>query len=840
MATEGSDGNNNMDTNHQTEILSSSSTMVDRSKMEGAPQPSTDSTAATAKLVWSTSDRLRLKLKANDGIALNAEYETAPPLPDSLTIFDEDGDAIRNASFVDIWQNYSIQYKEIRYYFIDVVAERPSPPQQDGEWRCCARTLEVQNKSKKQKLEDTKPPFRKENYDFKAVVNLSINNVTESVVYEREQVEKEIVRWIKPKKASSKPNCATIWSGRGSGKTSLIRKMVTKSKDFQAARDCGRLMIFDAKLANVGTIPSDLAVADVSQIHRFIAVLVAFHLCKIFGDTSVDGVDFASKATVGALWEPKENLPSSLVNKLKEIQTGNDAYDWWKSCTQGFLGDGEAGPNPVIFIDTAETLALVHNRLSPANKEEKLYAATEESESAGTESIVIQSSSAATASAETKVSTPPTERYLVLEWIMMCIPNDHAMVVFGTGQRRKLSVPLDFQTHVNHSRVAPLNALSEKAAFLLFSLHAGNQVVNDPQHDLKPLQKRFVRLAYAVTAGIPRMLVTAFESEGHALASTRNEMWEKAARSLYNDVSILIGDGRLSVSCLAKAVLISAVCDVQLKDGISNKIPGEDVTWDDLRWSSIAFLAGGANGEQGCFRIPRLLWQSAAEGIGRWVKKTCRFDVHDLLPTIHRLYEDAGDASATSSGSAWEKMFASALVARFFALCWIEEREPDKTYVGLDRLLPQKNEDDMKTVSKVEVCLANGIVANAQKEAFATKTLEGGFDPKAIHANWEHQSAHHDMILPVRYKQGKRQTNYAVSARNGHHKTEQELLDTKQHLVEKGGQTEVAGIIQALNPRCKQSGRKLVKKFQELTGKEKYAEVIITKGHVHYVLGCFS
>jgi hypothetical protein len=91
----------------------------------------TDSTAATAtaKLVWSTSDLLRLKLRANDTVALNSMYEYEP-LPDGLTIFDEDGDEIRNASFICIRQNYSIQYQETRYYFTDVVAERPSPPPQ--------------------------------------------------------------------------------------------------------------------------------------------------------------------------------------------------------------------------------------------------------------------------------------------------------------------------------------------------------------------------------------------------------------------------------------------------------------------------------------------------------------------------------------------------------------------------------------------------------------------------------------------------------------------------------------------------------------------------------------
>jgi hypothetical protein len=90
----------------------------------------TDRTTTSANLIWSTSDRLRLKVKANKVVALNKQYEIADPLPDGLVLFDEEGDQIENASFVDIRQNYSIQYDSIRYSFNDTVAERPPPPPQ--------------------------------------------------------------------------------------------------------------------------------------------------------------------------------------------------------------------------------------------------------------------------------------------------------------------------------------------------------------------------------------------------------------------------------------------------------------------------------------------------------------------------------------------------------------------------------------------------------------------------------------------------------------------------------------------------------------------------------------
>lgn len=92
----------------------------------------TDRTTTSANLIWSTSDRLRLKLKAKKVVALNKQYEIADPLPEGLVIFDEEGDQIENASFVDIRQNYSVQYNGIKYSFNDIVGERPSPQHETG------------------------------------------------------------------------------------------------------------------------------------------------------------------------------------------------------------------------------------------------------------------------------------------------------------------------------------------------------------------------------------------------------------------------------------------------------------------------------------------------------------------------------------------------------------------------------------------------------------------------------------------------------------------------------------------------------------------------------------
>jgi hypothetical protein len=79
----------------------------------------------TAKLHWQAVGRVRLKLKkANNDIALNAVYDVGP-LPDDLTLSDDDDDPITNASFVDIQQHFFIEYNGTRYHFNDPIQDQP-------------------------------------------------------------------------------------------------------------------------------------------------------------------------------------------------------------------------------------------------------------------------------------------------------------------------------------------------------------------------------------------------------------------------------------------------------------------------------------------------------------------------------------------------------------------------------------------------------------------------------------------------------------------------------------------------------------------------------------------
>lgn len=86
--------------------------------------------AATAKYSWSSWDRVILKLKRSDNsLKMNTAFP-AERMPDGMTLYDADGDAVANAAFVDIRDNFSIQYDGTRYHFKDPIPLRPQQQQQ--------------------------------------------------------------------------------------------------------------------------------------------------------------------------------------------------------------------------------------------------------------------------------------------------------------------------------------------------------------------------------------------------------------------------------------------------------------------------------------------------------------------------------------------------------------------------------------------------------------------------------------------------------------------------------------------------------------------------------------
>jgi len=461
--------------------------------------------------------------------------------------------------------------------------------------RLQAQFKDAAQPNKKQKVGAVK--YNPNTYNFVDLVNKSINNKNDIELFERDKVQQKILTLCKHGETSpesKKPMSIILWSGRGSGKTSLLRRIATQAEELETKRDCARLMVFDA--ADLAGIRGDLSSGAV--IERVVPALVALHLCKVFGNTKVNSVEFSSQATFTDLWKLDHTLPPSLLAKVEELRDAAQAYDWWKECTTQFNINTASGddndPKPIIFIDTAEILAVPNEKPKSPVKDQSVEVSTGVPP---TPPRTVLGHAMGKSPDAPRSHTNSGEKYLILEWLMKSIPVHHVLVVFGTGARRDLPRPGTVQTWTNHADLQPLNTLSENAAKQLYL----NCKKKDAFSPLSEEDLRKIRTAYAVSAGIPRMLTLAFTIDVGYLNGTNNEIWEDLVKSQYSDASKFLG----GASCLAKAILISAVCVIPLELG-HKPIPGEDKTWDDLRWDSIAFLTGDMKNSH--YTIPRLLW----------------------------------------------------------------------------------------------------------------------------------------------------------------------------------------------------------------------------------------
>ena len=541
-------------------------------------------------------------------------------------------------------------------------------------------------------------------------------------------------------------------------------------------------------------------------MREVIPVLVALHLCKVFGDSSVDGVECSSTATFDLLWERKGNLPQTLLSKLGTINDAEQAHTWWRESTK-ILG-GHQGVKPVILMDTAEQLSVESETMKHGDGKGKSY--------------------------------------LLIEEISIKTPIDHSFVAFGTGATNKRR-PMDYGSKVNPHPIPPLGALSlDSAKRLLAKFNERRK---------RKIEDREFKTIYAATAGVPRMLVVAFTADKQLTTSSYSD-WEDRMHDFYSETSTFLADDEVGVPALAKAIITCSVEDVP-SDASQLPIPSEQATWDDLRWRSILFAAlkmQGPNDEPDTktyWQIPRFLWRgnpSVRSKLQKCVADNCHFSLDDLVPTVMELIVEGG-ASAQASGMPWEKLFASALVARCFTHCWKNQEQnqddPHTHFVSLKDLLLQRNVQDNAALETIEVCLGKGIIVAAEERTCKHGNLFSEDDWKAIHANWGISGAHHDLILPVQWKASGQQELWGPSAKSGNSKPKSKIIkDTKQHLKLKEEEDQencVAGLIQAVNPRSYEMGdRHLSGRLKGMEQQKQCAEVTLWEGQARFILWCFE
>ena len=95
------------------------------------------------------------------------------------------------------------------------------------------------------------PMFDPINYDFKLYLDSQINNKDDVSLLERD-AQLQSVQSVLAIPGDAKPNAVTLFSGRGSGKTSFLRQ-VALSPSTLDARNCGRVLVRDLAKAPLKT-----------------------------------------------------------------------------------------------------------------------------------------------------------------------------------------------------------------------------------------------------------------------------------------------------------------------------------------------------------------------------------------------------------------------------------------------------------------------------------------------------------------------------------------------------------------------------------------------------------
>ena len=107
------------------------------------------------------------------------------------------------------------------------------------------------------------------------ILNSRINNKEDMPFLERDEVIQSIVEEMKKTQRLkiNKPRIVCLWSPRGTGKTSVIRRLA-KMDEYAESRRCGRLLIFDA-----AWIPTQMSVEAAAS--TLVSAMVLWHLLQL-------------------------------------------------------------------------------------------------------------------------------------------------------------------------------------------------------------------------------------------------------------------------------------------------------------------------------------------------------------------------------------------------------------------------------------------------------------------------------------------------------------------------------------------------------------------------------
>ena len=489
------------------------------------------------------------------------------------------------------------------------------------------------------------------------ILNSRINNKEDRPFLERDEVIQSIVEEMKETQRLKigKPRVVCLWSPRGTGKTSVIRRLA-KMDEYAESRRCGRLLVFDAQ-----QIADDRFSAEAPS--TLVSAMALWHLLQLLDGY---GVKLAGQVVnfnymrfkdvvevVGRLSKPVTGSVNSFEAWVRSACTKeHDVFKQWCSVTAAAF-DAQPDCPCVVLLDQTEL--LVDQQLG------------QRSRFGGQISQVTQ----------------------------ICSQFPQQMAVYCTGTINiMLDVPAKEYTLLFVQSLPALRPLSLEGAKEVMIQWGGTQ------YDEKVFNQLFL-----FCGGVPRLLEFAFQTSGEVastFAAAFNAM-SKCFQSSYKSAAPFFDQPDVGLSLVLSSAVRWNATDREL-------VPGTSTKWSEM------FDAGAAFPDGASVLVPLVWWfrdQKREELLAE--ARKLNISLAGLLPDPADLLQ-APQQGPLSRGTLWEDQVCNALVARFMLFCLEADKTPCDTYAPFLKIYPTTDKHLRSVLEEFSVCWSGG-VEYPEKEA---------------------------------------------------------------------------------------------------------------------------
>ncbi len=516
-----------------------------------------------------------------------------------------------------------------------------------------------------------------------------------------------------------------ISTSRGMGKSFLL-KMFGRQKleahllstDICQAVSCGRILSFDfAKEAT--------AIQSVEDVQSFFPRLMIFFLCRMFQGTEVDGIHFEEIKSFSNVinYSGKQSTFNLWIAEWKQ-SSAERMMDEYIRLTNIAFGKNYMFP-PVFLLDEIQRLCVSTEIIS-------------------------------------SYAPDGPKNHSLLSLLLTELAGKHRPICICTGTNNGNIISITEYSSII-PKIFSLTPLTKEYVEYWEYMTAFRNSSDGIQIDYgdADLVNSLVYASYQ----IPRLLFVAHQVwYDLRKKSTKNreyymQKFEEEAITYYGEMCRLLTNGEFSTSDIAHIILC---CGVHYSvDDIYSNVPGTNVKWNQLIQSSLIFPY-----LDNCYVFPfTLVWSDRADNTPttRRTFNDKKSEIEDLasrlvenldVKSLFVSYDEICSMDLYHIGIFYESLFVESLAVKYYITTIITGSD----FQPFSKLYDADGED-ISRLSDYEVNLKEGIDF-PDTEKFTTDLSL----PSAVIHNKHHHNAHHDMLIPVKARNGKR-INIAVSVK---------------------------------------------------------------------------